>query len=527
MSIEICVGPPVYGAQAVDPRAAHVFAHLQAPNVDAYRAVLEAFVRAKEGFRLHLRPDDLAAELARASSRLVIEQDHLPPLLEQLVEWGNLVATADNADVRTVEDFYRARFLYQLSRAGEAAEAALAVFRERLETPGQLQTSALKDIRDFLGELEHELASETPDTACVHQTLSQLFSRFDGLAEQARSFLGSLQRSIDLQASGVDDFLAYKEHLVGYVERFLRELTASSGDIIERLSRVGARGIEHQLLLVADRELGDHLRQDDGARAAVRERWHRRWQGLEGWFIGRDGPAQAQLLRSRTRAAIPALLQALGNLHDKRAQRSDRVADLRTLARWFASGSDEDAHRLFHAAFLLAPTRHLMVDEATLRARAEEPVAPSTSWLDAEPLRIHPRLRTTGRLQAPGQRAVVLDHRLSKARLRERMAREAAQMQAARQLIASGGARRLGEFVLADDGAFDLFLECLGAALARRTDPRATIRCTSADGSLLIVAEPLPGAPWVCLRTGRGELLGPDMLLTISESWALSRENVA
>jgi len=58
----------------------------------------------------------------------------------------------------------------------------------------------------------------------------------------------------------------------------------------------------------------------------------------------------------RTLAAIPDLLTALGDLNDRRLARSDRVADLRCLARWFAEAPDDDsAHRLWHAAFVLSP----------------------------------------------------------------------------------------------------------------------------------------------------------------------------
>ena len=41
-------------------------------------------------------------------------------------------ADPDTSRVTSVEDFHRARFLYQLTHAGEAAERSLAVFDERL-----------------------------------------------------------------------------------------------------------------------------------------------------------------------------------------------------------------------------------------------------------------------------------------------------------------------------------------------------------------------------------------------------------
>lgn len=492
-----------------------VFAHLTAPNAQAYRSVLAAFVEAKELFRLHLRPSEILKD------NPTLSQAELDGLLGYLVEHGNLLATSDTADVRTVEDFYRARFLYQLSRAGEAAEEALALFRARLEAPAELQTQALGDIRTHLIALEELLRSSPNDVARVHQTVAPLFARFSGLAEQARSFIGSLRRSLDFQALPVEDFLVYKEHLVGYLERFLQELTIATGEIVERLERLEAIGIEPALNAAAERELADQLKQDDEARAAERERWRRRWLGLRGWFIRGDEPSQAQLLRKATRGAIPALFQALDRVHDRRLNRSDRVADFRTLARWFAQApTDAYAHSLWRAAFLLSPCRHLTIDDETMTRRDEDPVPPATSWLDDAPMRIHPRLRAAGRLSSPGRKPFVLDHGLAKQEMKRRLAEEAAQMARAREMIAGGKARRLSDFSGLPDGAFALMLECLGAALARRIDPGAPVNCTSSDGSLAIVCEPVESPSEAVVLTEAGVFRGPDVLLTISDSWS-------
>lgn len=498
--------------------ALRVFAHLDAPNAAAYRAVLAIFVEAKERFRLHLRPDEIAQVFPKFSHDT---PDEVDPLLTYLVEHGNLIATADTADVRTVDDFYRARFLYQLSRAGEAAEEALALFHDRLEAPGELQTQALADIRNHLAALEGLLTSTPDDVARIHQTVFSIFKRFSGLAEQARAFISSLQRSLDLQAVPVEDFLGYKKHLIGYLERFLLELAVASGDIVAHLERLAVAGIEAALDRAADRDVIDQLRQDDDARAATRTRWRRRWHGLRDWFIGDNVHSQAQLLRARTRSAIPALLHALDHLHDRRLKRSDRVADFRTLARWFASAPDDAyTHALWHAAFLLAPCRHLTIDDVTLAAREADPVPATTRWLDDQPMRIHPRLRSTGRLHTPSRRPIVLDHGLAKAELRRRLAAEAEQIAHARRLIISGQARRLSEFAALPDSAFAMLLDCLGTALARRTNPQAVVRCTSGDGSFTILCEPVAEAAEATITTLSGTFQGPDLLLTISESWS-------
>src|SRR2546430_2048334 len=47
----------------------------------------------------------------------------------------------------------------------------------------------------------------------------------------------------------------------------------------------------------------------------------RSWTGLRGWFLGRpDSPSQAEVLRSRARAAIPALLAAVAGIHERRTR---------------------------------------------------------------------------------------------------------------------------------------------------------------------------------------------------------------
>lgn len=42
-----------------------VFAHLGVENAELYRAILDAVLAAKDRYRLHLRPEEIVAELER------------------------------------------------------------------------------------------------------------------------------------------------------------------------------------------------------------------------------------------------------------------------------------------------------------------------------------------------------------------------------------------------------------------------------------------------------------------------------
>ena len=237
-----------------DPGRFRPFAYLATPNAEIYRRVMLAFVTAKRRFVVHLRSEDVLAELAAGAPT---DSRAVDDALTQLVEWGNLRADPDTSRVTSVEDFHRARFLYQLTDAGEAAERSLAVFDEQLGRRGALQAVALEDIAIGLRAL-HELAQEAePDVGRTGLLLRDLVRRCVDLAENAQAFMGSLQRTIDLYELDSEAFRAYKDRLIEYLERFIKDLTAIGGEIAELLGRLDPAGVDRLLALVARRDAED------------------------------------------------------------------------------------------------------------------------------------------------------------------------------------------------------------------------------------------------------------------------------
>lgn len=483
-----------------------VFSHLTAEKADRYRQVMQVFLRAKQRFVLHLRPAEVVVALG------VADPDAIQSLLAQLVDWGNLRADPDTAEVATVEEFHRARFLYQLTLEGEAAERAVLHFEELLVAPGELQTAALSDIQELLTELLSLAAADTPDAGKVHRSLSTLTNRFEELTDRARTFITGLQRTVDLHGIDLDAFVAYKDRLIEYLERFIGDLVVAQGRIATLLSEIDSAGSGRLLALAAERDLADRLDPTDDDRAAVHQRWSDRWDGLRSWFVAPDGGlAQADVLRARARQAIPALLQAVSQINERRVSRTDRPADLRTLARWFAEcPTDADAHRLWRAAFGLAPSRHLKVDADTLDARQDHPVAPSTSWLDAPPLQISPQLRRTGQYVRRGRPKAVIDRSADKALLARHAQAQSEQLAAARAQLVTDGSVRLSDLRELDATGFALFLDLLGEALAAQSSPHATVRATSADGGLEVILRPTGDGRHATIVTTGGALTGPD-----------------
>ncbi|WP_030598611.1 TIGR02677 family protein [Streptomyces fulvoviolaceus] len=501
------------------------FAHLTVPNAALYRRVMGAFLAAKERFAVHLRPEDVFAVLPPECRPA--DLDAVVKALDSLVEWGNLRADPDTSRVTAVEDFYRKRFIYQLTQAGEAAELALSAYDEALGRRGALQAVALHDIVTQLrallviaAEQEDELEGE-PDAAKAHLALSALTSRFEALAENARAFMGSLQRTIDLHDVEVEVFLAYKDRLIQYLERFIQDLITLGGRIALLIGELEERGRVGVLLrLAAAREAADAAPDEaESAEARAYERWVGRWSGLAAWFVSADGrESQARLLRGRALGAIPQLLAVVRQLNERRAGRSDRSADFRTLARWFAEAPDDAArHRLWRAAFGLYPARHLTVDADTLDRRAAQAVAASTPWAEAEPLRISPQLRRTGSYERRGKTRRVQDRSEQRRRLAEIAAKQAQEIAAARARLATDGTTRLSALGELDPLAFGLFLQLLGDALATwRPGMTATV-ATSNDGTMEVRLTALADGTTAQIRTPGGTFRGPDHLVEITD----------
>lgn len=493
---------------------AELFRHLSAEKAAFYRCIMDVFAAAKRQYRLQLRPDEVLAEAEWQGPRPGIDEVNVA--LSQLTAWGNLESHPDTARVSSLSDFYRARFLYRLSHGGEAVESALAAFVQNLRRRAELQTVALEDIASRLQALHALVGEPAPDVAKTHALLRDLVRVFESLAENAQAFMAGVARSLELQQAEPSTVASYKRRLIDYLERFIGDLVRRS-DSIARLITGLESHIDALLGLVAEREARDAApgdpREQADARRGYHQAWQERWKGLRGWFLSTGNePPQAELLRARARSAIPQLLGAIAALNERRSGRSDRSADFRVLARWFA-GCDDDgqAHRLARAAFALNPARHFLLN---VDADADLPAA--TSWVDAPPLRVHPRLREYGEAAARGPLPRVKDRSDDRARLAQQLVQESAQVEAARRRLATGQPSRLSQLSELDVHAFGLFLGLLGEALTEQAGPDAPVARLTGDGTLHIELSPLAANSLAQIATPDGIFAGRDHVITIT-----------
>lgn len=494
--------------------SADLFRHVSAEKAIFYRRIMDVFAAAKRQYRLQLRPDEVLGEARWDGAAPRIEE--VTAALAQLTAWGNLESHPDTARVSSLSDFYRARFLYRLSQGGEAVESALTIFVQTLQRRAELQTVALEDIASRLAALRVLSDKAEIDVAKIHETMRDLVRVFEGLAENAQAFMAGVARSIELQQAEATSVVSYKRRLIDYLERFMSDLVRRS-DSIARLIVALEPLVDTMLRQIAAREARDAAPDDTqdqaDARDHYREAWQERWRGLRGWFLSTGHePPQAELLRARARSAIPQLLGAIAAINERRSGRSDRSADFRVLAGWFAGCNDDSAaHRLARAGFAINPARHFL-----LNTDAEAELPAHTSWADAPPLRIHPRLRQYGEAAPRGPLPRVKDRGEARAFLALQLAQESAQVEAARKRLATGRPAQLSNLGELDLDAFGLFLGLLGEALSEQAGPDASVERRTGDGLLHIRLQPLAVDSYASIATPHGVFAGRDHLITIT-----------
>ncbi|MRH92790.1 TIGR02677 family protein [Nocardia sp. SYP-A9097] len=495
-----------------------MFRFATADRSGLYVSVLQAFGEANERLETALGIDDLRARMRSIGWLEPLEDDDLVTALDQLRTW-NLVDVIQNhsENYRTATEYERRNLQYSLTRQGEAAFAGVLHAMSVLVSTGALQTAVLDAIADRLGDLLSELESGTDRR--VFSILSELESHLEALRGNTKRFNGELQRLLRAENADLAVFHEVKAATVAYLQEFLTNLDHRRHTIATRVRAVEDYGVTllHQRALV-----GAELPQLSGAdpRPAWLEHRRARWDGLRAWFLPLDGSVpRIEQLGLVGRRAIIALLQVLDRLTESKRRSSSAVADFRELARWFTVVPDQDdLHRLWSTAFGLSPARH-----AHLAHPDPELVSSSVSWNESPPVEVSALLRSSGRTERFTRTGRVRDVTAIKAERARRAARERAELQAAWDMLDTGGAVRLSGFGSLDQGVFERLLDLLGRALGNAPDSDGTRRGSTTDGRVEIVLRSPPDNAIAELKTPRGVLRGPDYLLEIVTAARQSR----
>ncbi len=390
-------------ADSTHPRL--LFRYLGGEEWNEYREILRVFTGT---FFAEFTPDEVVDRLATAG--VEIDGDVVPMRLESLRGWGNLTVSSSVGQPASLDDYYRRRNRYLITRGGQEAFEFVEGLMATVDQIGDVQ---LGRMRDLLAALE---AVERGDD--LTDSVRRVFELHESFTTEITQFFAELnlwQSRYDLTA---DEVQFFANVLVNYVAEQLHEIEQSMrpiGRVIERV-RVRLPELLPQLhaglaARVDQAGLGDQVSVRRLAGASESD-----WDHLAGWFVATDDrPARLEVITRQAFAAVRALTANLTRLSRESLGAASRRADFARLAGIFHSAeSAERAHDLASAAFGLGSCRHLgrVADDHA------DPTSSITAWRDAPRAAIPVSLRARGEISQRGRTTPIRDRATERDRLR-------------------------------------------------------------------------------------------------------------
>lgn len=411
-------------------RARRLFRYLAGDEWIEYRAILAVFAGT---FFAELSPHDVLAQLESAADEWP-DAEAAPPWdvatvearLESLEGWGNLTVSTSVGQPESLEDYYRRRNIYLITREGQEVYDLVEGVLSRVDEVRDMQTGRLRAIhRGLLAVEALETAGlDRATPAEVADAITVVFDAHTAFTEEITQFFASLNQWQSRYDLDHEDLQFFAEILVGYVSEQLAD--------IERLARPVATvlaGLEPVLDRVLARAEGGLAGRVDQAGLTDQitvqfslGRRRRDWDYLMSWYRRRP-PARSRLdeLTGQAVQAVRTLTANLTRLSGVGLASASRRNDFVKLARWLnETATVDDAHQLVAAAFGLGPSRHTGV----LSVDAGDPVATTVSWVDAPPAEVPVSIRRRGEIQMRGRPTRIRDRSHEKEILRLRRQRE-------------------------------------------------------------------------------------------------------
>lgn len=504
------------------PRRERVFAqkpvirYVLVENADVYQRIMRLFYENKRVLGPRLTEDAIGERLW-TSYGFELEGEALVRALDALVGWGAIDRQHDAGRARSLDEFKRRRHNYAITQAGELAERFLEDLDNLRERVGALEGSRLQAILAELAAIVRELESGTAEPQRLRTALDNLRGELDALDQGASDFMAQLANVLaSSEAVGDASFLAYKDRVIGYLTGFASEFRRSAQRIEEQILRIEELGVEPMLALAASVDEPPVFGKTPEEVAELRRAEKRdAWRALATWFVAAGGDAAPWRKLSETLgAAIDWVVSTAARLDARRAQRIDRSAEYRHLAKLALRLDADESHRIFNAVFGLGSPRHFYgVDDDPQRSEL-----PQTTWAAGPEAPIEASLYRAGGRTGAGSTARVIDTSGRAAAFAEQCAREQAELERALARFRGKGPVTLSDLGLLDASEFRHLLAWLDRALVASARGRRAVRALSSDGLYELALHPPESAnARARIATAEGVFEGPDYALEVSE----------
>jgi uncharacterized protein (TIGR02677 family) len=349
--------------------------YLQAENVERYRVIIRHFFLEYENLNYMLYKEDIYRMMLDNGYFDDYTMDKCQSDLESLVTWGNLIASQDSTKVTSIEEFKNKKYRYQLGEYTVEIERMILKL-ETLEVEGaslepQLLDRLYNEIRKFPAIL-----NETNEN--ISSWWRSLNNDFIRLNHEYQDYIRTLNGHKAEEMMKSEEFLVFKDHLIGYLRTFVKGLQTQGTLIASYLEKVQQKDIDSLMEHIVTYELSIPRIERQVQQADIHHATSRRWQSFYRWFLGNNNELERlQVMTNEIIRKITGYAQQIGEM---RHRSSNRKEEYRHIAAIFNQcDSLNEAHKLSAYVFGVAQVFHLVdmkertTDSIDSRVYDEEP----------------------------------------------------------------------------------------------------------------------------------------------------------
>lgn len=336
--------------------------YLATEKSDKYRAILRYFYIQHERLREFLFPEEVYVHLKEFIYFQDYDMDELHSDLASLVNWGNLRAQQESGKVKTIEEFKKKRFRYQITPYTVEFERMLIQFELQSEQfGGSLEKTQFERLFQILKSIQ-QAANDSPEVCA--QLWDDLLTYFKKITQNTSDYFAYLRSEDASEQMKSDAFFLYKDQFTRYLREFiinLQRTAAAIQDLLIRLTRTDMREFlkkvsMHQEQVFRFERLGETADPIMELEAT--------WINVRAWFLGdENGESQYENVLEQTNEAIRRMTRIIQRLGERSMLHKSRKEDYLYLAEWFMNlSSIEEAHKLSSVVFGLTHTKHLFSD---------------------------------------------------------------------------------------------------------------------------------------------------------------------
>ncbi|MDO4793884.1 MAG: TIGR02677 family protein [Filifactor alocis] len=332
--------------------------YLVAPkNAERYRMILRYFFVEHERMRDYIYPENVLEHVQGILGRDNYSEEELTQDLKQLVEWKNIVPGQEIKNPRTIAEFNRKVFRYQITSYTVQIERML----EQLEKSGEEFRGSLDKkpfeklylaLRDFL--------EEGPSDNLV-EYWHQVMEIFTSVRENTADYLAYLSSEKAGEMMKRESFFAYKEKFISYLRDFIQGSYRMAVKIQELLEKQEEGELQIKFDYLA--RVPDFTPRFEDVQTDVEtktEELRELWLSIVQWFVQTGShPSQYRILQERTNATIRTITANIRRIGERNRQKLSRKKDYLHVAKWFLEAETmEEAHCISSVIFGLQNTAH-------------------------------------------------------------------------------------------------------------------------------------------------------------------------